>query len=94
MELPSKLLEQIAFFARPKVEEHMLTGMDNSTHDENLYQPLQTNRHFKIAVTFITGYKGIFNVTYKIFTSFSQDQLTMMISMVLPFQRERTDSRA
>ena len=66
MELPSKLLEQIAFNinTRPKKEEHMLIVMDKSTHQEHLSQPLQTNnKQFKIAVTFLTGYNGIFNVT-------------------------------
>ena len=64
MELPSKLLEQIAYNTRPKIEEHMLIVMDKSTHEEHLSQPLQTNnKQFKIAVTFLTGYNGIFNVT-------------------------------
>ena len=64
MELPSKLLEQIAYKTRPKIEEHMLIIMDKSTHEERLFQPLQTNnKQFKIAVTFLTGYNGIFNVT-------------------------------
>ena len=64
MELPSKLLEQIAFNTRSKIEEHMLIVMDKSTHEEHLHQPLQTNiKQFKIAVTFLTGYNGIFNVT-------------------------------
>ena len=37
--------------------------MDKSTHEEHLSQPLQTNnKQFKIAVTFLTGYKGINNV--------------------------------
>ena len=64
MELPSKLLEQIAFNTRPKIEEHMLIVMDKSTHEEHLSQPLQTNKkQFKIAITFLTGYNGIFNVT-------------------------------
>ena len=66
MELPSKLLEEIAFNTRPKIEEHMLIIMDKSTHEEHLSQPLQTNnKQFKIAVTFLTGYNGIFNVTDK-----------------------------
>ena len=43
MELLSKLLEQIAFNTRPKIEEHMLIVMENSTHEEHLFQPLQTN---------------------------------------------------
>ena len=64
MELPTKLLEQIAFNTRPKIEEHMLIVMDKSTHEEHLSQPLQTNiKQFKIAVTFLTGYNGIFNLT-------------------------------
>ena len=64
MELPSKLLEQIAYNTRPKIEEHILIVMDKSTHEEHLSQPLQTNnKQFKIAVTFLTGYNGIFNVT-------------------------------
>ena len=64
MELPSKLLEQIAFNTKAKSEEHMLIVMDKSTHEEHLSQPLQTNnKQFKLAVTFLTGYNGIFNVT-------------------------------
>ena len=64
MELTSKLLEQIAFNTRSKIEEHMLKVMDKSTHEEQLFQPLQTNnKQFKIAVTFLTAYNGIFNVT-------------------------------
>ena len=64
MEVPSKLLEQIAHNTRPKTEEHILIVMDKSTHEEHLSQPLRTNnKQFRIAVTFITGYNGIFNVT-------------------------------
>ena len=38
--------------------------MDKSSHEEHLSQPLQTNnKQFKLALTFLTGYKGIFNVT-------------------------------
>ena len=66
MELPSKLLETIAFNTRSKIEEHMLIVMDKSIHEENLSQPLQTNnKQFKIAVTFLTTYNGIFNITSK-----------------------------
>ena len=62
--LPSKSLEQIAFNTRPKIEEHMLIIMDKSTHEEHLSQPLQTNnKQFKIAITFLSAYNGIFNVT-------------------------------
>ena len=64
MELPCNFLEQIAYNTRPKIEEHMLIVMDKSTHEEHLSQPLQTNnKQFKIAVTFLSCYNGIFNVT-------------------------------
>ena len=64
MELPSKILEQIAFNTRPKIEEHLLIVMDKSTHEEHLFQPLQTNnKQFKVAITFLSAYNGIFNVT-------------------------------
>ena len=64
MELPSKLLEQIAFNTRPKIEEHLLIVMNKSTHEEHLFQPLQTNnKQFKVAITFLSAYNGIFNVT-------------------------------
>ena len=64
MELPSKLLEQIAFNTRPKIDEHMLIVMDKSTHEEHLFKPLQTNnKQIKIAVTFLSAYNGIFNIT-------------------------------
>ena len=42
----------------------MLIVMDKSTHEEQLFQPLHTNnKQFEIAVTFLTGCNGIFNVT-------------------------------
>ena len=66
MELPSKILQQIAHNTRPKIEEHMLIFMDKSTHEEHLSQPLQSNKkHFEIGGTFSTGYNEIFNVTDK-----------------------------
>ena len=66
MELPSKILEQIAFNTRPKLEERMLIVLDKSTHEEHLAQPLQiNNRQFKIAFTFLTTYNCFFNVTNK-----------------------------
>ena len=56
MELSNKLSEQIAFITGAKIEEHLLTVMDKSTHEEHLSQPLQTNnKQFKRAVTFLTG---------------------------------------
>ena len=66
MELPSNRLEQIAFNTTPKFDEHMLFVINESTHEDHLSQPLQTNnKQFKIGVTFLTGYNGIFNVTDK-----------------------------
>ena len=66
MELPSKFSEQVAFEIRPKVEEDMLSLMDNSTHEELSSQPVQTNKkQFKIADTFLTGCNGNFNLTNK-----------------------------
>ena len=47
MELPSKILAQIAHKTRPKIEEHMLIVMDKSTHEEHSSQPLQTNNILK-----------------------------------------------
>ena len=53
--------------------------MDESTHEEHLSQPLQTNnKQFKIAVTFLSAYNGIFNVTnsnikFYFFKSISDD---------------------
>ena len=44
----------------------MLIVMDESTHEEHLSHPLQTNsKQFKIAITFLTAYNGISNVTNK-----------------------------
>ena len=64
MELSSKLLEQIAFNTRPKIEEHMLIIMDNFIHGEHLSQPLQTNnKQFKIPISFLSAYNGVFKVT-------------------------------
>ena len=65
MELPSKLLEQIAFNTRPKIEKQMLIILDKSTYKEHLSQPLQTNnKQFKLAVTFLSAYNGIFKFKY------------------------------
>ena len=66
MELPSRVLEQRAFNTRPKREEQMLIVMKKSSHEKHLSQPLQTkNKQYKIAVTFLNCYIGIFNVTNK-----------------------------
>ena len=44
MELCSKILGQIAFNKRPKVEVHNVIGVNESTYKEHLSQPLQTNK--------------------------------------------------
>ena len=64
MELPSKILEQIAFNTRSKIGEHMLIFMDKSTREKHFSRTLQTNsKQFKLAVTLLTGNNGLFNVT-------------------------------
>ena len=52
MERPGKLLEQIAFNTRAKIEELLLIVMEESIHEEHLFQPLQTNnKQFQIALS-------------------------------------------
>ena len=64
MEPTIKILEQIALNTRPEIEEHKLVVMNKSSHKEHSSQTLQTNnKQIKIAVTFLSGYNGIFNVT-------------------------------
>ena len=76
MELPSKILEQIAYNTRPIIQENMLIVKDKSTHGEHLSQPLQiNNKQFKIAVTFLASYNGIFNVTNSNNKFFSRKRL-------------------
>ena len=66
MELPSKLLKQIANNRRPKIEEHLLNVLDKTAHEEDLFQSLQNiDKQFKIAITFLTAYNGFFKVTNK-----------------------------
>ena len=42
MELPSKLFEQIVHNTQPKILEHLLSVMDQPTHEGQLFQQLQT----------------------------------------------------
>ena len=63
----------------------MLIVMDKSTHEENLEIPLQTNhRKFKIAVTFLTGYNGIFNITDKKNKLYYLTPTNMLKEIILP----------
>ena len=55
MEHPSKLLKQIAFKTRSKIEEHILVVMDKSAREEQLSQPLENyKKQFEKALTFRT----------------------------------------
>ena len=75
--LPSKLLEQIAINTRPKKQEHIMIIMNTSIHEEHLFQSIQThNKQFKIAVTFLSAYNGIFNVTNSIQMFYSKKSVT------------------
>ena len=78
MELPSKILEQIAHITRPKIEEHLLIVMDKSTHEEHLFQPVQTKkRQFKIAIIFYLPITEFLILQTKILNFTSQNQLVM-----------------
>ena len=86
MELPSKLLEQIAFKTRPKIEQNMLIVMGKSTHEEHLSQPLQTNdKQFEMAVTFLTAYNGILMSQNQIISFISRKQLKVRILLELSY---------
>ena len=77
----SKLFEQKFFNTRPQIVEHKLIVMNKSTHEENSSQILQTiKKQNEIAVTFLSGCIGIFNVTNKN-NFFWKRQLTMTISI-------------
>ena len=94
MELPSKILEQMAFNTRSKIE-NMLIVMDKSTHEEHYSQPIQTNnKRFKIAVTFLIGYNGILMLLIEIINSLSQEHLTVMILVLFLFYQALSNSRA
>ena len=41
--MPNKVLEQIAFNTRPKIEEKILIVVHKPTQEEHLSQTLQTN---------------------------------------------------
>ena len=70
--------------------------MDKSTHEEHLSQPLQTNiKQFKMAVTFLTSFNGIFNDTNEKKINFvSQNQIvTNMVLSKLPYHLVHTKSK-
>ena len=50
--------------------------MDKSIYEQHLFQLLQTNnRQFKIAITFLSAYNGIFNVTNRNIKFYSKKKL-------------------
>ena len=64
MELTRKIFEHLAFNTSLKTEEDMLIVMNKTTHEELLYQTLETNKkQFEKTLTFVTAYNGIFNIT-------------------------------
>ena len=73
----------------------MLIVLDKKSHEEHLSQPLQTNnKQYKIAVTFLTGYSCIFNVTNSNNKLFSRKQLpTEMILFKLLYHQVLTNSK-
>ena len=66
MDTPNEQLEQRAFNTTTQFIEQLFNEMNKSTHRENLSQPLRTmNKQFKIVVTFLAGYNGVYNVINK-----------------------------
>ena len=81
MELASLLSQQLASDTQPIKEKNILNVMDKSTPGQNLSQQLKiTIKHFKIAITFLYDYSGIFKFQYKK-NSISQHQF--LVKMVL-----------
>ena len=77
MELPSKILEQIAFNRRSKFEDYMLINMNRTMCEEHLSQALPTNNiQFEIAVTFPIAYNGFFNITSSNNIFYFQESIT------------------
>ena len=69
-------LEQLAFNTRLRNEKLISVVMEKCVNEENVSQPEQNiNKQFKVTVTFLTRYIGIFNVTNKTINPFSQRHL-------------------
>ena len=57
--------------------------MDKSTQKEHLAQPLQTdNKQYKIAVAFLTGYNGVFNLTNSNITLYFKKSITNALDFI------------
>ena len=78
----------------------MINVMDKSTHEENLSQLLQTNiKQIKNAVTFLSGYNGIFDVTREnnkfYFTrSFNDDNFTKTVIPISAYENESINNES
>ena len=87
MELPGKILEQIAFNTRSEIEEHILIVLDKITHEEPLSQPLQTILgSLSLLLPFLSGCIYIFNFKNKKLKFILPHQLTIMISLKTVFR--------
>ena len=66
----------------------MLIVIDKSTHEKIFSQSLQTdNKQFKSAVTFLTAYNGIFNITTennKFYSTTSSNDDDFNVRCILP----------
>ena len=94
MELPSKMLEQIAYNTKSEMKEHIFIVMDKSTHEEHLSQPFQTNnKQLIIAVSFLSVHNGIFNVTNSNKKLYFKKNLSTKISNKFESQWEHSECR-
>ena len=96
MELPSKILEQISFNTRSRIEEHMLVVVDKSTHEQHLSQPLQTNiKQFKLQSRFHLGTMACLMLQTKIIIFISKKNKLQMklIKYRLPYPLVLTNSK-
>ena len=82
VDLPCKLLEQIACNSRPEIEEqHMLIGMNKILYEKHLAQALRTiNKEFKLAIAHATGYNGILYITIQIIILMLQNRILIVTS--------------
>ena len=61
-----KCFRATCFQNKKYLEEQLLIAVDESTHEERLSQPLQTNcNQFYFAISFLTGYNVVFKFTKK-----------------------------
>ena len=81
MKVPIKLSVRKVFKAISKIEEQMLIVVDETTHEENQSQPLQTTfERMKIDVTFLTAYIRLFKVKNTIKITLQYQLLEMVFT--------------